>query len=360
MRVATLLIGCLLAARSLAAQGTAGVVAGVVRDEVGRPLVEALVVIDADSNPLRARTSAEGRFSITGVSVGRHEIRVVRIGYAPHVRIVDVGPDGLELTVEMRSVPIPLETVAVRVSRLGLYGLVATRGMELMPHEPRSLRSAIIEVLHEPYRTTSGADGRFSIGQLGEGAHSILVRLDRYATRMVPVYVPPDAGLEITVVLDSVIADYQRQDDDRLRSISQRLRLAPNPAAFVSLQELAGPDGMTLHEALRYAPSTLSRGLVVRNDITCVYLDGVPRPGMTADDIMASEVQAVEVYGANPQAAVPLENVAPWNPNTFCGTGRRPGVFAAVVEGPRGARPPRTVAGDNIARVIPIWTTGRR
>ena len=139
MRVATLLIGCLLIAPVLLAQGTQSAVSGVVRDELGRPLLEALVVIDADSNPLRARTDAEGRFRIAGVSVGRHEIRVVRIGYAPHSRVIDVGPDGLELTIEMRSVPIPLDTVAVRVSRLGLHGLVATRGMELMPHEPRPL-----------------------------------------------------------------------------------------------------------------------------------------------------------------------------------------------------------------------------
>jgi hypothetical protein len=359
MRVATLLIGCLLIAPVLLAQGTQSAVSGVVRDELGRPLLEALVVIDADSNPLRARTDAEGRFRIAGVSVGRHEIRVVRIGYAPHSRVIDVGPDGLELTIELRSVPIPLDTVAVRASRLGLHGLVATRGMELMPHEPRPLRGAVIEVLRAPFRTTSGTDGRFSIGQLGEGPYSLLVRLDRYASRMVPIYVPPDAGVEITVVLDSVVADYQRADDDKLRSISRRLRLASNPSAFVSIQELAGPEGMTLHDALRYAPSTLSRGLVVRDDLTCVYLDGVPRPGLTAADIPAAEVQAVEVYGASPSPTA-IDDLAPWNPNTFCGTGRRPGAFAPSVDRPLGDRAPRTESGDNIARFIVVWTTGRR
>jgi hypothetical protein len=103
----------------------------------------------------------------------------------------------------MQSVPIALDTVAVRVSRPGLYGVVVTRGIALLPHEPRPLRSASIEVLNEPHRATSGADGRFSIPQLAVGSHAIVIALDHYVTKIVPVTIPDGGGVAITATLDS-------------------------------------------------------------------------------------------------------------------------------------------------------------
>ena len=360
--------GCWLAAAWLCALFTMGStlsaqsasLSGSVRDEAGRPIRDALVVIDPESLSLRVRSDTEGRFRIGGVPIGRFEIRVVRLGFRPHTEIVDFTGTDVSVDVVLRTVPLPLDTVTVRVAQLGLHGQVVTRGMALLPHEPRPLRGAIVEVLKEPYRATSGTDGRFSIDQLGEGAHAVVVRLDRFASRMVMVYVPPDGGVDVSVVLDSVVADYQRKDDALLRSIGRRLRAAPNPSAFVTAIELAGPERATLEQALRVAPSTLSRGLVVRNDITCLYVNGVPRPGLTAADVLASEVQSVEVYGAPGSAAsVPLDDVPAWNSNTFCGSGSRPGVMARPADRPPGDRPPRTTSGDNIARVLLIWTTRR-
>jgi hypothetical protein len=347
MRVATLLIGCLLTAPVLLAQGTQSAVSGVVRDELGRPLLEALVVIDADSNPLRARTDAEGRFRIPGVTAGRHEIRVVRIGYAPHVRIVDVGPDGLELTIELRSVPIPLDTVAVRVSRLGLHGTVLTRGFDLMPHDPRPLRGAIVEVMDSPYRTTTGNDGTFSIGSLGEGAYSVLIRLDRYQSRLTPIYIPRDGGIDVTIVLDSTVADWQRREDRELRDIDWRISWAPNPSAFVSRTELAGPEGASLHDALRLAPSALSRGLLVNDAVTCVYLNGKPQPGMTLKDVVADQVHAVEVYSSLSPGPNRSHELPPWPAGTNCGTGPRQGPYV----------PPPERWMEMYARIALVWTT---
>src|SRR5688572_680214 len=89
IRAVALLLGVMVSTSALHAQGTA-IVSGSVRDEGGAPVREALVVIDPDSLRLRARTAADGRFRIPGVPRGRYEVRVVRIGFRPHSRMIDV------------------------------------------------------------------------------------------------------------------------------------------------------------------------------------------------------------------------------------------------------------------------------
>jgi len=340
-----------LVARALAAQTPTGVVTGTVRDETGRPVREALIVLDAETAPMRARSGNDGRFRIERVPVGSHELEVVRIGFRPHRSTIVVSEGGIDVPVTLEQAPVLLDTIAVRVSRTGIHGIVATRGISLLPHEPRPLRGAIVEVLDTPHRTATARDGRFSVGALGEGAYSLLVRLDRYLSRVLSVYVPPDGGVDVTVVLDSTIADWQRREDMELREISRRIREATNPSAFVSMQELAGPDGMTLKDALRVAPSTLSRGLIVRDDIACVYIDGDPRPGMTVGDILAADVQAVEVYGLNAKGGTEVPR-RPWLLGTFCGTGTRIGPFdrGEILAGRRSR-----LDMDNWARVVVIW-----
>lgn len=353
-RLRWLVVSALISApHVLGAQDSTGTVAGIVRDELGQPVHDALVVIDAESETAqRLRTSTAGRFRFVGIRVGRRDLQVVRLGFAPHREWIDVTTAGIEVTVEMRRAPLLLDTVAVRATRPGLYGTVSTRGMELLPHDPRPLRGVIVEVIDQPYRATTDAAGRFSLDKLGEGAYSLLVRLDRYQTRMVPVYVPPEGGVDISVVLDSTIADWQRRDDTQLREISHRMREATNPSALVGLHELVSPEGTTLAEALRVAPSALSRGLLVRNDVTCIYVNGFPRPGMIASDILASEVQAVEVYGTmmKGRSTGTQAPEVPWLLGTFCGTGTFQGPGQNYNKG----------ISYNIARVLVVWTKQRR
>lgn len=352
MRPVLLTLAVALAARTLTAQGAEGTVSGTVRDEAGRPVQQALVVLDVEVNARRTRTDAEGRFRFVRVGGGTHQLEVVRLGLAPFRSRIEVTPDGVELAIEMRRIPIQLDTVSVRVTRTGLYGLVATRGMELLPHDPRPLARAVVEILDTPHRVTTGADGRFAVESLAEGSYAVLVRLDRYASRMVSVYVPPDGGVDVTIVLDSAVAEYQRRDDNNLREISRRLREATNPSALVGLHELAAPEGTTLKDALRLAPSALSRGLLVKDDVTCIYVNGEPRPGMVASDILASDVQAVELYGifANGSTMAPP---SPWVPGTFCGTGMKQGPNHRPDRIPGRRAPPMEM--DNFVRTLVVW-----
>ena len=90
-----ILILCLaLLARDVNAQGTpqtpTGFVSGTVRDEIGRPVRDALVVLDAETTPMRQRTTEDGRFRIDRVPVGGHELQVVRIGSSERAPLLNV------------------------------------------------------------------------------------------------------------------------------------------------------------------------------------------------------------------------------------------------------------------------------
>ncbi len=354
---AVALLGIVLTSTALHAQGPA-IVSGVVRDENGSPIREALVVIDPDSLSLRARTGVDGRYRITAVPNGRYEVRAVRIGFSPVTRTIDVTGREVELDLEMRAVPIPLDTVAVRVSRPGLYGLVVTRGIALLPHEPRPLRGALIEVINSPHQTRSGADGRFSIPQLAIGSHAIMVTRDHYAPRMVPVTVPPEGGVDITFTLDSMYAEYQFKDADRVRDISRRVRRATSPFTFVPAHEI-DPEAPNLRDALRYANSVLSRGVILQNAPACIFVDGIIRPDLRLHDIPPIDIEGIEIY---PPGTLQVEyGVVRGNVATPCGGVEEGSLFSSGTRGP-GSFSKRTLVRTrgNGSLLVMIWTTKRR
>ena len=354
MRAVALLLGIAITSSAVRAQVPA-IVSGTVRDETGGPIREALIVIDPDSLGLRTRTDADGRYRIAAPG-GRFEVRIVRIGFKPQSQTVVVTAPAVTLDVTMQSAAIPLDTVAVRVTRPGLYGLVVTRGINILPHEPRPLRNANVEVINEPHQARSGADGRFSIPQLGIGSHAIMITLDRYASRIVPVAVPADGGVDITFTMDSIFAEYQLRDADRLRDVQRRIRRASNPFTFVPGHELDA-DARNLKESLRYANSVLSRGISLQNRDVCIFIDGVDHPELRLDDIAPVDIEGIEVY---PNNSLPVDyGINRSKPGTPCGGAEN--LFSGGERG-RGSFSSRTTVASrgNTTVLVMIWTTKRR
>jgi len=367
MRPIAWLMATVLMSTALNAQGTA-VVSGIVRDEGGGPIREALVSIDPDSLSLRVRTGADGRYRIT-VPTGRYEVRVVRIGFKPQSHTIDITAPSTELNIVLQSIAIRLDTIVVSASRPGLYGLVVTRGMALLPHDPRPLPGARIEAVNTPHNVSTGQDGRFSMPQLPGGAHGVMVSLDGYVTRLVPISILPDGGAEMTVVLDSLYAEYQRIDEDQVRGIMWRTRRAISPATFIPQHEI-DPEAKNLRDGIRFSNSLLSRGTVIRSgsgaahDTICVYVDGKARPDVFLQDIDPKDVEALEVYPPgtlNDRDRLPL-----FQPQTDCQNlwGTAPPEADArgqprrrAVATPR--RTPRRSLGNTILMVV-VWTRGRR
>jgi hypothetical protein len=357
MRAIALLLGILLTTSALPAQGTA-VVSGIVVDENGAPVREVLIVIDPDSLSLRTRSGVDGRYRIT-VPTGRYEVRVVRIGFKPQSHTLNVTAPTHELNITLTSVAIPLSTISVRVSRPGLYGTVMTRGIELVPHAPTPVRAANIQVLNEPYQVKSEGDGRFSIPDLPIGAHSILVARDHYISRMIPVTVPPEGGVELTIQLDSLYADYQRRDEMQTREIGWRIRRASSPATFVSAHDL-DPEAKDLRQALRWAESLLSRGVNAMDPRIqwVIYIDG-KRTYLQPADLKAEDIASyagIEIYPAgtlDDALSVPgsSANMGNLEDGILFSRGQRaPGFSNRTSVRSRG----------NAAYLMMIWTTKRR
>jgi hypothetical protein len=357
MRAIALLLGVMITSSALQAQGTA-VVSGVVQDESGAPIREALIVIDPDSLSFRVRTGTDGHYRLT-VPTGRFEVRIVRIGFKPQSQTINVVAPAVELDIILQAVAIPLDTVTVRASRPGLHGIVVTRGMSLLPHEPRALRGARVEAINSPHNVQTGPDGRFSIPQLPAGTHGILVTLERFVSRVIPVTIPFDGGIEINVNLDSLHAEYQRWDEDRIRGVAWRTRRATNPATFLTLQDI-DLTAKDLRDAVRYSQPLLSRGLVLRR--ACIYLNGTPRPDLAIQDISPADVSSIEVYPTG--TLTDQDRLPEFQRGGPCYPIWGDAAVAASSRGrvTTGGAPSRTAVRSrgNQDTVVVIWTRGRQ
>ena len=113
---------------TMAAQATPGTLSGVVRDSAGRPLREAVVVLDPTDESRATRTNVAGQFRFIGVRAKRYLMRTTWIGYQPDERTIDVPLSGLDVAVTLTPVPYRLDTLTVVATRTGIYGTTIERG----------------------------------------------------------------------------------------------------------------------------------------------------------------------------------------------------------------------------------------
>jgi hypothetical protein len=102
----------------------------------------------------------------------------------------------------------------------------------------------------------------------------------------------------------------------------------------------------SLRDAVNSLGSRLGNGATLGEFPPCVILDGVPRPGMTLDQIQVDEVKAIEVYGLDPWRA------GEWQKEGF--------MFFKQAWGPRPtpclAKPLKGGGGKVTIAFVSIWT----
>ena len=173
-----------VAAGSVAAQ-TAGTLSGVVTTANKLPIAEAHVgITDTD---LTATTRVDGAFDVPRVPAGRHQLRVVMVGYIPAVMSIEiVAADTLRVNLVLE--PAALETVTVTADANFFVGIAGfeerkARGLgryftrdEIKAMQPRQLTDVLRRVPGMAIETgVSGLSGGSSTARTGRsitGANS--------------------------------------------------------------------------------------------------------------------------------------------------------------------------------------------
>ena len=328
IRFGTLVTGMLVGAFSSAvhAQEPLGFLQGVVRNETGRPIEQAQVLLNPGAGQRELRTDRDGQFRFIGVSPGTYRLRVLFIGFAPRDTTVAVsGPTSVSVSlVRLTS----LSEVAVRARSTGLYGTVLSRD-SLTP-----IPGARIELLGANVRDTTDAAGAFLMGKARPGTFLLRVTREGFDTRTISVAVPKDSGVGIDVVLKPGSPAFDQRMEMLWADMGQRINWAGVNAAFVGRDELLG-RGQSLHLAIKFAPTFAKKGLVI-DERACLYVDGLPRPNATILDFNVDDIESIEVYGRRGEMTGNLGKR--WPPGAPCGNPN--------------ARP----AAGNRAGAIVIWT----
>jgi len=157
---------------ALAQAGTTGVVIGQVLDETGEPLAGTQVSVVGTQ--LGGLTNQEGRFVISGVSAGDHQIQVMRIGYRTSTQSVTVAAgQTVSVTFTIRQSAVQLDQIVVS----GQATVTARReiGSAIATIDTRQLETAPISTVTQMLQSRApGVTVMSGGGQVGQGARIVL------------------------------------------------------------------------------------------------------------------------------------------------------------------------------------------
>ncbi|MGH7616255.1 MAG: carboxypeptidase-like regulatory domain-containing protein [Gemmatimonadaceae bacterium] len=276
---AALVVAATAAAQQAAAPPGARVVTGIVTDTAGVPVDSA----DVSISSLKQRTIAgsDGTFRFTGVKPGRYSVSARRIGFAPQVRTVVVGPDGG--TVRFSLVPTlrVLAPVVTSAAPGGLSGVVGDTAYAIVP-------GAQVTVLGTDHRAVSDSVGRFFIN-LHEGRYVVRVMREGYNSRMMSVTIPPDSGRRVTVWLEPGHDGARHREVANFEALNNRL-IRRTPSSKVYTREDLSKTSMTEVTQL------VTAGTGAPIDDNCMaIIDGGPRQ-LPIWDITANDIELLELY----------------------------------------------------------------
>ena len=326
------------------AQAVPRTLTGVVSDTLGRPLEDAVIVLNPMGAQRATRADAAGRFRFDRVDAGRYTMRTTWIGYVPDERTIDVPREGLLVTIALTPVAFRLDTLTIVGRRTGIYGITAYR------EDLRAVGAVDVSVLGRRHRARTPSDGKFSFGDVRAGGWVVMAKRDGFETMLLSVAVPDTAAVELVMAMDTIRTKAQAIANNRVMEMQMRVnRRQLNASAIVAHQELKGRQRLSLDVALRYSPSFLLKGLVIEN-VECVFINGLPKPSILAKDIAADDVGMVEVY--NWRGAVDYRDREMFRRNgQGCGVGPLIESFGSGGLSMRSSRPPK----DNTVAYILIW-----
>lgn len=287
-----------------------GVLTGRVLAASGGAVAEPVIRVSRGAVIHLAEGERDGDFRVDGVSVGRWQVSIRREGFEPLIVEIEMPSAGLRRDFTLVEATGTLDSALVASGWKGVRGAVSdSRGNA-------ALVGASLRLLGGEATASTDSTGRFAM-PLPAGKDFIL-RVGRtgYATRLVTGRTPTTGYAVVDIPLDTT--DQEGTDYWIWRDLERRLRYATPRAARMTRAEIAATGAVSLGSAIEAGPSVAGRGLVVTSG-TCLFVDGLPRPGATVDAIRSSDVEFVEAYPDGSDLTRTL--ASRWPTNAVCGSG---------------------------------------
>ncbi len=306
---------CLLALLILGATGKVGaqsirpgLLVGRVTDASGGSVEFPVLRVSRAGRTYLAEGEADGDFRIDGLSPGKWIVSVRRAGYRSIVLELEIPVVGLRRDFTLTPLKVAPDPALVASGWKGVRGLVTdARGTA-------PLVGARIRLLGDDASASTDSLGRFSLALPAERDFVLRVERTGFATRLLTGRTPGTGYVELEAPLDTT--DDSAKDYWVWRDLERRLRFATPRAARVTRVAIEATGALTLGSALEGVSTVAGRGLVVPRN-ACLFVNGLPRPGFTADAFRAEDVEFVEVYPAGTELTRTL--AGRWPANGVCG-----------------------------------------
>ncbi|MBL0173542.1 MAG: carboxypeptidase regulatory-like domain-containing protein [Gemmatimonadaceae bacterium] len=278
---AVALVAVTTSARAQDAQPVTGAISGVVRDDVGRPVEGAEVLVMQLRTRVRSR--ADGAFTVDQLANGKYTLQVRRVGFAPASVKVSVKDGAGTVAIVLKRVPFSLPSVVTVAARGGLSGVVADTGY-------RPLGGVKVQVVGTNQSVETDSVGAFFL-PVRAGTYMVVLRRGGFRRQVVSVTVPKDTGRKIAAWMLPETKDSDPRYGAMLFDQNLRvLRAAPATSKFFSREDIERLGFTDLR-----AIGSFASGHLMNPDCP-VMENGDPKRTLPLWAITAKDLEFVEAY----------------------------------------------------------------
>lgn len=235
-----LALSLLLAGPALAQAQTGRITGTVVDSATSQGIASARITVVGTTR--MTGTDSDGRFTLSGVPVGSHEVRIQRIGFAPVVRTVTVGADvasSLNVVLRAQAVQLnPVVSVGYGTQRLSdVTGAVSSVNIDVLDKSPVATIDQLLQGTSPGVQvTTASSEPGGAISIRVRGASSITGNSE-------PLYVIDGFPIENDIEGSSV------GDGGRSRTTPPNPLVTLNPSDIESISVLKDASATAIYGA---------------------------------------------------------------------------------------------------------------
>ncbi len=312
-------------AKMVADRDSTAILAGLVRDSLGRPVTNA-TVSEVGIDPMSTTTDSAGRFRLVGIRAGHSRVEVRRSGYAMLGFDFEIAP-GITVELELTLLPaervLPTFVTVDAVDSLGIPGRWNVVEGTVTDSTGRPLSGVSVQGMSTELAATTGEDGRFALRKVAPGLHFLRLRKLGHLPEYAPLRVTERQRVTLRVVLRPasgapMLAGVTIREDARMAGFFERRRRGGG--IFVTREDLEQKYVFEISDALRgrkavdVRPNSEGDRIIVGRrsllEARCplgLLIDGMPfiGPPISIDRLVTvKHVRAMEVYTNG--ASVPL------------------------------------------------------